>query len=408
MESKLTELILVCDDDGPSVERWSNRLRDTESVAKRFEILGTHEFASDIDELEQRRLAARTEKQRRESMTSFDRARILIVDYDLINAKGEHFLTGETVAYLARCYSKCGLILIMNQFGGDNAFDLTLGVDRESFADVNIGSAQLANVGLWTGSSQGFRPWHWPALLREYGAWEKRLDQIKTQLDVQLVDFFGFSSQFLELLSRRAREFVEGSLPIEKLTFRTFVETSPNVLQRKDKLTDDDQLSRVAAARLCKWLERVILVDEDLIVDAPHLVQRYPSLLRGKATEINSWNVVADLQEPVEKGINAELVAANTFTRTEWLSRPAWYGRRVSANTNIEEVKDPWTVHDHGFVFCEDLSRFLPKDLARQFVSDVQSPYARRYVSNPERLASAALARELNRVHYRPVVRFSF
>src|SRR5262245_57675708 len=71
---------------------------------------------------------------------------LLIWDYnvkDLSNAMG---LTGERLAYLARCYSNSSYIVVLNQFG-KNRFDLTLSGRPESFADLDLGSEQITNPG---------------------------------------------------------------------------------------------------------------------------------------------------------------------------------------------------------------------------------------------------------------------
>ena len=52
-----------------------------------------------------------------------------IIDYDLLGSQAEKSptgsLTGEIIAYLVRCFSRCKLIIGLNQYGS-NPFDLTL------------------------------------------------------------------------------------------------------------------------------------------------------------------------------------------------------------------------------------------------------------------------------------------
>ena len=74
---------------------------------------------------------------------SVDDASIFVVDYDLLEATG--LSNGDVVAYLARCFSKCGLILGYKY--GDNAFDLTLRGEPGSFTDLYVGGEQLGNPG---------------------------------------------------------------------------------------------------------------------------------------------------------------------------------------------------------------------------------------------------------------------
>ena len=46
-----------------------------------------------------------------------------------------------------------------------------------------------------------------------------------------------------------------------------------------DEPWDQGGIERVAAARLGKWLERLVLPGQNVLVDAPHLVSRFPSLV---------------------------------------------------------------------------------------------------------------------------------
>ena len=104
-----------------------------------------------------------------EAATAFDRADVLLVDYDLFAFNRDEYLTGAMVAYMARCYSGCGVIVGVNELG-PNPFDLTLIDNTDSFADLTIGDVQIDNRGLWFGITDDpqpgrFRPWSWPALL---------------------------------------------------------------------------------------------------------------------------------------------------------------------------------------------------------------------------------------------------
>ena len=102
----------------------------------------------EVELLERRRRSARTGDHPDEGNSSFDDADILIVDYDL-TASGEQqggpAETGERVAYLARCYSKCGTIVALNQYNVTATFDLSLIGHISSFADINISGDQISN-----------------------------------------------------------------------------------------------------------------------------------------------------------------------------------------------------------------------------------------------------------------------
>ena len=70
-----------------------------------------------------------------------DEQDIIVVDYDLIKYS-DTGTTGSRLAYLLRCYTGCGLIVILNEYGR-NVFDLSLSTSAEDFADIHIGDAQL-------------------------------------------------------------------------------------------------------------------------------------------------------------------------------------------------------------------------------------------------------------------------
>src|SRR5712664_2014316 len=157
--------ILVCDDNAQVARNWRSQIEKVCPSNFTAESLQEDQLITTISQLEERRKNAR--KPRGVKVTwhanKFDEADILIVDYDLLNLNGQSYLTGENLAYLARCYSRCKLIVGLNEFG-TNDFDLSLKGHPESYADLNLGGQQVSNPGLWTGKWDGFRPWHWPLL----------------------------------------------------------------------------------------------------------------------------------------------------------------------------------------------------------------------------------------------------
>src|SRR5262249_39988350 len=161
----------------------------------------------------------------------------------------QSFITGENLAYLARCYSRCGLIVGLNQFG-TNDFDLSLKGHPESCADLNVGGNQISNSGLWKGKWAGFRPWHWPILPLALRAYQSRIRELKPHLDESIISFLGFSDDDTKSLPASTTEFLGRREDISKITFRTFVSSSGNGLRLKDKAYDDEAIARIAAARI--------------------------------------------------------------------------------------------------------------------------------------------------------------
>jgi len=157
----------------------------------------------------------------------------------------------------------------------------------------------------------------------------------------------------------------------------------------------EDVVARVGAARISKWLEMLVLPGQDILVDAPHLISRYPSLLTGQTSGINSWNKTAQSTDYRKLGISVKLIEPFRLKQGHWLSRPGWFWHELQECQAIPEVAEPWKTHRPSWVFCEDASRFYQEKVCRAFVADTESPYSRRFV------------RQFMDIVYQPQVRFS-
>lgn len=399
--------ILVCDDQPKSVAIWRRRLQALR-IPFSVEGLAGQSLSDAVAEMEERR--ERCRKARRPvdwEDHQFDRAAMLIIDYDLLHLDKSSYLTGENVAYLARCYSRCGLIIAVNQFDTNNAFDLTLKGHPESYADLNLGGDQVHNPGLWDKNWSGFRPWYWPLLPTAYKAFTRRVKALRGNLHQPILQYLGFPADTVKALPRTIREFLGTGKAPETTTFRKFVGNSGMGLRAKDKVLGDEWVARIAAARLGKWLERLVLPGQDILVDAPHLAGRYPSLLDGDLRKPTTWNKTSDLRDLRRAGLRGGRIESCRLRRQDWLSRPAWFWMELSKYETIREVRQPWSTEPPDFVFCEDVSRFLPRAEAREFVADVASPFARRFVVNPSSCEDAKLVKSLANVVHEPKVRFS-
>lgn len=165
-------------------------------------------------------------------------------------------------------------------------------------------------------------------------------------------------------------------------------------LQAKDSLEGTDAKARVAAARIGNWLDHVVLPSQDILVDAPHLVSRYPGLLRN-SSEVTGWDATATL-DSVSPSIKIGLARECLFSEWKlWLSRPAWLWSMVRERA----LGSPWESiprESAEVVFCEDSARFAPSDEAFPFICEFQTPFARRYVK-----------RNGKGVNYTPLMRFA-
>jgi len=391
--------IYVLDDDSTLEQGHAQRLESIEAVSRGFEVIpmASREgsFKTALDCLEKRRKIARSQSSFvAQDECAFDDADILVIDYDLLDITPDSYLTGESIAYLARCYSRCGLIVGLNQFGS-NSFDLTLMGHPDSYADLNIGSRHLDNPGLWSVPwGEGFRPWSWPLLPKALEAFRRRCSQATEHLGDRVLAFFSLESR-TSMLPRSVTQFIGKGEKPEDVTFQRFVTDSGNGLRRKDKPMSQEAVARIAAARLSKWLERLVLPGQDVLVAAPHLIKRYPSLLHGDRNDVGTWNTVASSSLCEPANVEEELLEAFRFQEGEWLSRPAWFWHEISSCEEVEEVANPWETDMARFVFCEDVSRFMLNEESLEFVADMRTQFLRRHVAH------------LDDIDYEPEVGFS-
>ena len=370
--------LLVADDRSDRMDRWLERLERVPEIEQFFgrpTTLTGERLEAEIDELSARRAAARGSEQRADEPSEFDKASLLIVDYDLTDLKGGHSTeTGVGVAYLARCFSDCGLISALNQFG-DNPFDLSGLGDYVGFADVDLGGDQLDNPGLWTSSREWlqFRPWAWPLLPAEVERLRRLTDQVaEVGLESRILDVLGLDGRLVTALAPEALAPL-GEAP-ERATFQTMLDEPTMGKRRDDKITGDRRSARAAAARASQWLERWVLAAQDRLVDAPHLALRYPSIV----TDRDLVGRCVDHAAPT--GLRDEIVSEHRFGASDWLSRPAWWGAAVSSDERIAEVADPWSATETDEVFCEDRSRFAARGDAQPYRIEVPADSRIRYV----------------------------
>jgi len=388
--------ILILDDEQSFRRHHVAKLKKVPGLQKAFDPkeVTTTDFNTIREILEKRRADARkTHRKKFTDDCQLDHASVLIVDYDLLTLTSSGVMTGENVAYLARCFSRCGVIIGLNQFGV-NSFDLTLKGHPESFADLNCGSEQLENPGLWNEPWKGFRPWSWPLIPQAVDDLEHRVRELNKSMDQRILSWLGIPDAIAKLLPRTSTEFITKTSTPAETTFAHFVTVSENGLRGRDRTSEECKV-RIAAARITKWLERLVLSGQDILVDAPHLAARFPSLLKGSQRTAAAFDRTASFADLDKLSIQHEQMSKALFPKARWLSRPAWFWPTVSAIDTIQEVREPWKAKQPDLVFCEDISRFKPKAKCHEFVADLPSPFARRY------------AVKLATVEYRPEVRFS-
>lgn len=400
--------IVICDDDeARGRDDWAARIRAAMSASDdlRVQVLSVYELATAIEDLEKRSVTARRSHHNQSSYEDrasvIDAADILVIDYDLTpdpdrltenDPEREKVIwfelraqTAETIAYLSRCYSRCGHIIIVNQDFKERTFDTTFQRFAESRADLNISQDELGQAELWTGVGPGFRPWSWIPPLDARDLFQRRVAQV--DLEAGVLESLGLLPIEENGLDARQLDAL-GDEPASR-TFRDVAITPELGLLGRDVPADEETLKRIAAAGIGRWLDRVIMAAQNVLVDTPHLLYRFPSLLPGDPNLVESWNYALQLDgEQFDTG--NPVLADKHIAACNWFSRPTWFWPRLLSDDSIAEVATPWTSSSYTWVFAEDISRFIEISAAAEIDTDLPGPYSRRFIA------------KLDDVQYRP------
>lgn len=371
------KIIILDDTERFQTEHREKLTRNQPWILDRFDVptVSPVEFKDALEVLG-RRYASKGEKDC-DTKTFFDEAVILFVDYRLVELSLP-FITGEEVAYLARAYSDCGIIVGLNQFGGGKSFDLTLCGHPESFADVNLSDTEIENPGLWNAGFGGFRPLHWPILPAAADAFEKRIEELP-ELDGKLFEFLGFTDEVVQSLPRSVLDSIVKKRKSKDVSSSTFIDfLKSGFCFKGGDSTCDRFKKRVIAARLAKWLDRLVLGGQNTLVDAPHLIARFPSLFDGDEFSTPKLNCLVDAAPPIKNAV----IDKYRFPRSNWVARPAWFWEALKNDADISEVSNPWDRKEFPFRFCEDASAFFEE--GEEFVASLPSPFNRRFVKRFE------------------------
>ncbi|WP_447592633.1 hypothetical protein [Aquipseudomonas campi] len=386
--------ILILDDDQARAEDWKQEISKCLGSYANIDVYDNAGVSRVISGLHEKRLEAR--KGNYETVTELDEVDLLIVDYDLLGLDTEGrsaWSTGAEVAYAARLMSKVGPIVVVNQYG-TNSFDLTMRRTSPSYADLDLGSKHITSPELWkSGDFEGFRPWHWPNLRREPSRFSELSKFVLDNLERPVIEVLGLelsdydSPRYVspELLARLGLSRENG------MTFRQLLigaqkedgkyQPNPisvfNILEKDAALVKDmppDVLSRLGAAVLGHWMERLILPNQELIADVPHLVYQYPWLLEHFDSQ-EVWQSLATLDYALglRSGLEAHKVSPACL-----VSRPAYWAKQARREVGIPEGFSMARVP--SLAFCEDSSSFKNKSECKSFPSDLQTFDRERWV----------------------------
>ena len=379
--------IVVCDDERAAASDWCSAIEGLLGDGADICAPTPTEINASLGVLAAKRRALRETGEEPEGESVFDGADIVFLDYDLVGVHEDSYITGQELAYLVRCYSPCGTIVVMNE--GDLSsptFELRLETSVNHFADLRISSEHIGNPGLWRHAFIGYRPWAWPVLPNEAAAFVARTKLVEEHLDKPVLGTLGLSDISSWLSQRAVEALVSSAKPdLLDITFRDVVAADTDLGIRPRDVLAKSQVARVAAARVTQWLRGLVLPAQDPLIDAPHLVSRFASLIEH-AEDISRWSRAASLGADLEAlGLNGTPVAESMIDLRPWTDRALWSWTSVRENADIPEVNDPWGQPIPPFVFVEDLSRFVEEDAAQAFASQVSSMHDIRFVIAPRR-----------------------
>ena len=386
--------VLILDDDHARAEEWKREISSIVDDNVNIVVYDNDGVSRVISELHQKRLQAREGDYR--TVSELDEIDLLIVDYDLLglDTQGRSaWSTGAEVAYAARLMSKVGPIIVVNQYG-TNSFDLTMRRASPSYADLDLGSKHVTSSELWSNAGfEGFRPWHWPNLKNEPSRFDELSEFVLGKLDFPVIQAVGLnvcdfeSPRYIspELLARL------GLRPDGDMTFRQLLtgfkraggrqQPNPisvfNILEKDAELVNNmppEILARLGAAVLSHWIERLILPNQELIADAPHLASQYPWVVEAYE-RIESWEGLVNLEQVVGllPGLEEYRVAPSCL-----ISRPAYWAADVKQEVDVPE--DFSVARVPNIAFCEDSSSFKDKEACTAFPSDLQTFDRERWV----------------------------
>ncbi len=383
--------IVVCDDEADPRQDWVDAIA---SVVGQNNVSQLDEDRVQLKALLNRRHAFRQSGIANWTPNQIDEADVLIVDYDLTLIDSDARHTGEEVARLARMYSDCGYVIVMNQYPGIG-FDLTLKGHLESYADVNIDASLAGSPALWSVSpNDKFHPWHWDDIAAITVSRRVLADELVGRgLNTSVVEFLKMPMEAIDRLADTAFAFIS---PVtqrpEELAKISIADFLNHLTEKKDleKLATGkpENAARTAVSRLAKWVSRTILGPQDVLIDVPHLLTRLPYVTNnahGKPNSIDDWNALLKMGA---EAIHPDLRARGEFKRsTDWIGKATFWWPCIEDMELIDQLREDFDYESlPDMVFCEDLSEFVPSENATEFRAGFHNFFDRRYVRMVEKV----------------------
>ena len=396
----MTCSVLICDDDPGLAAEYVDEISGIALNNYEFQPApSTGAVRKSVNELLRRRRRLRTDDSYEREECVFDNTDILIIDYDLIHVdedRAQH--TGEGIGRLARLYSDCAVVVVFNQFVQFD-FDLSLRGHLASHADLNLTANMLRTPGLWNGPPWwGFRPWSWQTLSEAVANQRAREDAFGSDLTRPIVDTLKMRDDDALALSDSAFGFLAPNAKnfddLKGTTIDSFISMTPDGLGAHDPLSWYKPAGiRFGAARIGKWLEREVLGPQDILIDVPHMLQRFPFLLGPDVSDVDAWN---DAIHSVDR-LREMFDESYWFEPRKCLSRPAVWCRRLEADKEIDRLRAEFDYSKvPSIVFMEDESIFDYFSRGTEFRAGFHNSFDRRFV------------KKYQEVRYGPQRRFAF
>lgn len=393
--------VKVCDDDEGIAEGWVAEIQNV--VPQGFDVSRMANAKEEVSQLLKRKLEVKEGKNPLEQAAEFDDLDVLVVDYDLVHLDDDGSrTTGEGIAKLARSYSKCGAIVVMNQFKGPQ-FDLGMRGHLNSHADVNVDAGLIGCRALWDDvpASGEFNPTTWTPLRSLLSAARELAENLAADgLDAPVVPRLGLDEVAAAELSDTAYGFLSSKAQtaqdLESITVREFL-NQPLDAENVDCLSEHGKLLlfNFAAFRLVKWLDRAVLRPMDVLIDCDHLIDRLPFLINENEVDVSDPTKWAE-------------AAANPMTLLHWdvledfynqaasaaLGRTVFNWYRVANDETIDKMQDKYLEDQPArFYLAEDTSRFVKKDALTRYRADFHNFGDRRAVEKLDSVTYGPLRR---------------
>ncbi len=384
--------IRVCEDDPILRAECVNKISKAIANSRGWTVEPIDDAKHHIGELLARQASHLEDGVQHDGASIFDETDVLVVDYDLTmidSTKARH--TGEELARLTRLYSNVGYVIVTNQGNRSFDFDLTLLGKPRSYADLNIPAETLRAAGLWSLAAEGdFNPWGWDDIPATIAARASLTDELSRNgmLDANILDYLeipspavaAFDDDVYEFLNPEARD--EAELR-RKCTFRAFLQATTEKKALDRVLADDvRQASIVAISRLSKCFSRLLLGPQSVLVDVPHLLERYPFLMAkayGDPADVAAW---AGVPAAGLAALDAEVAKDCAFQgASRWIGKEALWWPLVEQHASVSALRAEFKLEKVADVaFAEDVSAFIPFEDATEFRAAFHNRFDRRYV----------------------------